>query len=64
MESKEGAAQQQFSLLVINFAAGILYQLEFSQRVLEEMEVCTAAPEVTTVPKMSGSDVYNDLYLL
>lgn len=47
---KKGQHGSSFSLLVINFAAGILYQLEFSQCVLKEMEVYTAAPEVTNSP--------------
>lgn len=48
---KKGQHGSSFSLLVINFAAGILYQLEFSQHVLKEMEVYTAAPEVTNSPE-------------
>lgn len=51
METEEGAAWQQLlSVLVINLAAGILCQPEFSQRVLKEMEVYTAVPKVMNSP--------------
>lgn len=50
-ETEEGAAWQQlFFLLIINLAAGILCQPEFSQHVLKEMEIYTAVPNVTNRP--------------
>lgn len=51
METEEGAAWLQlFSVLVINLAAGILCQLEFTQHVLKVTEVYTAVPKVMDSP--------------